>query len=387
MTPNHLQGIVLADNDWDKKPDSFTKAVERGRQGLSMGFDNGLTRINEFLYGTHRGRYYLIGADSGVGKTTLADFMFIISMWLDCKRKGVPIRIVYLSFELSKAAKIARWVSLFIKFLYNLEIPSDYIMGRIPGFLLSDDHMEMVKVAKSYVDLFLKDCEVIEAGVHPTWILNHMVELYEQLGTINRAPHPKDPKKKGFISGYTPKDPNQVTMLVCDHLALAHGEKDATSLKAIIDKISNYAVFLRNTFDTIIVFLQQFSTDLVSTHRASKKGDSYIVPQRIDFGDSKYTYRDADVVFGLVSPMGFDEKKYKGYDIERLLNYFLALHLMKNRHGPASRMMPLFMNPAAGIFHELPKDPLNELEMEPWYTEVDRLEKVGSLFIPKQLNS
>lgn len=384
MNPNHLPGIVLADDEWDEK-DEFVAAVTKGRLGLSAGFDNRLVRINEMLYGTHRGRYYLVGADSGVGKTTLADFMFAIALWLDCRKKGVPIRIVYLSFELSKREKIARWVSLFLKFLYDLEIPSDYIMGRIPNFYLSDDHLELVKIAKQYVNEFLKDCNVIEGAVHPTWILNHMIELYEHLGTVHRA-HSKDPKKKGIITGYTPKNPQQVVLLMCDHLALTHPEQGG-SLKTTIDKLSNYAVVLRNMFDTIVVFLQQFSTDLVSTYRASKKGDSYIVPQRLDFGDSKYTYRDADVVLGLVSPIMFDEKAYKGYDITRLYNYFLACHVMKNRYGPANRMIPLFMNPIAGVFQELPKDPHNELEMEPWYSEVGRLEKVGSLFVPKQLNS
>lgn len=385
ILPNHLPGIALADDNWDKEPDEFVKSVEKGRQGLSAGFDNGLVRINDLIYGTHRGRYYLIGADSGVGKTTLADFMYVICLWLACKAQGVPIRIVYLSFELSKREKIARWVSLFIKFLYDLEIPSDYIMGRMKNLTLSDDHLNLVKMAKRYVNEFLKDCEVIQGSVHPTWVLNHMIEVHEELGKVHRLTS-KDPKKKGLVTGWTPKNPNQVVVLVCDHLALTHPEQNA-NLKATIDKLSNYAVMLRNTFDDIIVFLQQFSTDLVSSHRASKKGDSYIVPQRLDFGDSKYTYRDADVVFGLVSPIMFDEKTYKDYDIERLYNYFLACHVMKHRYGPANRMIPLFMNPIAGTFKELPKDPLNELAMEPWYKEVNRLEQVGSLFIPKQLNN
>lgn len=393
MNPNHLPGIVLDEDNWDKKPDVFTQAVDKGRKGMSAGFENGLSRINQFLYGTHRGRYYLIGADSGVGKTTLADFMFVIWMWLDCKRKGIPIKIVYLSFELSKREKIARWVSTFCWFLYGLDIPSDYIMGRIPGLLVSEDHQTLIRMAKRYVDQFLKDCEIIEGGVHPTWVLNHMIEVYEGnpdknikgLGKVIRDPVPKGSKAKGFIRGYIPHDPQQVVVKVCDHLALGHEEKGASTLKAIIDKFSVYDVVLRNTFDTTIVNLQQFATDLMSTHRSQKKGDSVLAPQRIDFGDSKYTYRDADVVFGLVSPSMFDEKSYKKYDITELMNYFLALHLMKNRHGPAARMIPLFMNPIAGIFEELPKEPTNMIAMEPFYKKVAQLESIITSFSPKTI--
>lgn len=381
MNPNHLPGIVLVDR-WDKEPDSFTKAVERGRQGLSQGFANGFFRINNYLYGTHRGRYYLIGGDSGSGKTTCGDYMYLIHLWLDCKRKKIPFKAVYLSFELSKESKIARWICTFIKFLYDVDLPSDYVMGRIPGLILSDTHFEMVKVARGYVTELLQDVEVIEAGVHPTWIFNHMIELYEKLGTVHRAPS-KNPKVKGFITGYTPHDPNLITALYCDHLALAHEEKGLSGIKSVIDKISQYSVFLKNTFQTVIVFLQQFTTDLVSTHRANKKGDSIYAPQRLDFGDSKYTYRDADVVLGLVSPVMFDVETYRKYDIKRLMEYFLACHIMKNRYGPASRMMPLFMNRISGVFEELPQDPLNEFAMEPFYNRVNDLENSNQLFSPK----
>src|SRR5688572_23651241 len=119
MNPNHLPGIVLGDDNWEKQPDQFTVAVEKGMKGLSSGMGNGLDRINNYLYGTHRGRYYLVGADSGVGKTTLADFMYVIHLWLACRLHGIPYKGVYLSFEISKREKIARWVSTFIRFLFN----------------------------------------------------------------------------------------------------------------------------------------------------------------------------------------------------------------------------------------------------------------------------
>lgn len=390
ILPNHLPGIVLAEDNWEKKPDAFVKKVLDGRKGLSIGFANGLERINKFLYGTHRARYYLIGADSGVGKTTLCDFMYVISLWMDAKLKGIPIRIVYLSFEISSEQKIARWISLFIKFLYEKDIPADYIMGRIAGLLINDQDEQMIRHAKQYVDTFLQDCELIDGAAHPTWILNHMIKMYEGdkdagikgLGTVIRD-KPKNKKDPGFIRGFIPHDPRLMTVLVCDHVALAHPEAHATTLKAIIDKLSNYAVMLRNTFGTTIVFLQQFATDLMSTHRSNKKGDAVIAPQRLDFGDSKYTYRDADVVMGLVAPMMFDHENYKKYDITELQQYFLACHLMKNRYGPAGWMIPLFINPIAGTFKELPADPLNGVAMQPWYDEVSRLNKVIDLFQPK----
>lgn len=48
-----------------KEEDQFMAQIQRGRDGLNEGFSNGLKTINTYIHGTHRGRYILIGADSG----------------------------------------------------------------------------------------------------------------------------------------------------------------------------------------------------------------------------------------------------------------------------------------------------------------------------------
>lgn len=383
MDPKHLPGIKLVDRLWKDDNDDFTVAVTDGRKGMNYGLDNGLDRTNNYLYGTHRGRYYLIGADSGVGKTTVGDFMFLLHPWMCAKRLGIPFYGKYLSFEISRKEKIARWVSFFVHLLFGRDMPSDYIMGRIPGLVVSDDDLSMIKVAKQYVDTILQDVQIVEGSVHPTWVFNWMVEHYEKIGTVLRE-KTTDPKKKGYIIGFKPNDPRQVTFLYADHVALAHEEKGVVGTKAVIDKLSAYAVGMRNTFGTSIAYYQQFNTELTSIHRTNKKGEVSIAPQRIDFGDSKYTYRDADVVCGLVSPIQFDVSSYKKFDIAQLGSYFLAMHLMKNRYGVASRMMPLFMNPISGLIQELPADPLNAIAMEPWYQEVRKMDKVIEIYKPKE---
>src|SRR4051812_42349832 len=52
----------------DRPPNDFMYQVMRGMEGKNVGLDNGLGNINKYLYGTHMARYYLIGADSNVGK-------------------------------------------------------------------------------------------------------------------------------------------------------------------------------------------------------------------------------------------------------------------------------------------------------------------------------
>ncbi len=44
---------------------SFIDEVNKGRQGLNKGLPNGLVELNKYANGIQRGRYILIGAESG----------------------------------------------------------------------------------------------------------------------------------------------------------------------------------------------------------------------------------------------------------------------------------------------------------------------------------
>ena len=142
--------VNFPEDKWEKwqqeHNNSFVYQVQRGRLGHNRGLENGLIRINNSIYGTHQGRYYLIGADSGVGKTTVSDFMFVLKAWQSAKKLGRRIKIFYCSFEISKLAKQARWCSHFIFLIYGVELPASYILGNIPNVYLTDEHMAMVKV-------------------------------------------------------------------------------------------------------------------------------------------------------------------------------------------------------------------------------------------------
>jgi replicative DNA helicase len=341
---------------WADQPEEegFISQVQRGREGLNEGMDNGLKRINTYIHGTHRGRYILIGADSGVGKTTLADFMYVYSLWRAAKRAGIRLYVKYFSFEISATEKKAKWVAQWIRAVYREDLPTDYIMGRIAGMRLEDRHMKMVMRAYAIVEEVLKDVTIIDYLLHPTGMLNRVIEEhFEKIGTVIRDT-PKEGKKKGMIKAYRPKDPTAMTVVITDHLALINGEAGAMNTKAAMDRWSLYSVQLRNIFRCTLVQIQQFSTSMMSAYREQKRTEVAIAPQRLDFGDSTYTYRDADLVFGLVKPIQYNLPVFHGYNLEQLGPYFVAMYLMKNRYGPADRMLPLFMNPISGMFYDIP---------------------------------
>ena len=227
-----------------------------------------------------------------VGKTTIADFMYLYSLWRSAKKKGIKLYIKYFSFELSAAEKKAKWVCQWVKSIYNIDLSTDYVMGRIPGLLLSAEHLKLVMRAYGVVEEMMQDMVLIDHMLHPTGMLNKLVEEhYEKIGTVIRDV-PKEGKKKGMIRGFKANDPSALTLIIVDHLALINVEGGAISTKQIMDRWSMYSVQLRNIFSTTLIQIQQFSTSMMSAYREQKKSESAIAPQRLDFGDSSYTYRD-----------------------------------------------------------------------------------------------
>lgn len=383
-------------HEWEKTPtNSFIYQVQRGRKGFNRGLDNGLQRINYYTYGTHRAKYYLIGADSGVGKTTVGDFMFVLSAWQSAKATGRKVTIYYCSFEISKIEKEAAWVAHYIAAKHKVEMPRDFIMGKITGNYLTDEQLALVQEAYVQVNLVMQDVIFLEDSVNPTAIFEGIITShYESRGTVIRTKvSAADAKKgkKGYVKDYIPNNPDEFVMLFVDHIGLTNSEM-GLNLKETMDRLSRYAIILRNKFNTTIVFLQQFSTDLLAAKRERvMKGtggnkNAGIAPNRLDFGDSKTTYRDADVVIGLVKPSEFEVSEYQGFNLESPQNgglggFFLIMYLMKNRSGSADKKFPLFFNPIAGVCYDMP----NELSaMEAWYDKAKQLDELCLQYSPKQ---
>lgn len=376
--------------------------VEAGMAGHNIGLDNGLTKINDYLYGTHRGRYYLLGAESGVGKTTLGDFMFVLSAWESAKRQKKPIKIFYFSFEVATADKLARWCSQIIFSRKGKRLPSDYILGRITGCPLTQEDLKLVKEANSLIDEILKDIVLVERTLTPTEVYEAMVSFYEIHGTVTRDKvSDKESKlgKKGDVTGWSPGEAikGAHVLLMMDHLALLN-EEPGRSLKLTMDYMSKLCVSLKNRFKTTIIIIQQFATELLAANRTAqlKKTLMMLIPSRLDFGDSKAPYRDAEVVMGAVQP-SLNLTVFPGnWSLDReggLGLYLVALFIMKNRYGSAGRAVPIFLDAVTGFAEDLPMPLRDENNKEipitkevhiDFYNKARKIDQVCQVFSPQK---
>lgn len=374
--------------------DNFLLRVKKGKEGKNLGVPISLWNVDRYLHGVQRSRYYLIGADSGVGKTTLANFIFLLELWRKARETGKKFRVLYYSFEIAGEEQIAGWCSYFVSVLHEESIPTDYILGYIQGNTISDAHLEMVEEALLVIKEMLKWVTIHDTPKNPTAIFHDMVDLAEELGTVNRETKENrrvldkngKPTKTVYITSFDPDDEDLDVYIIMDHIALCMPEA-GLSAKATIDRMSSYFVFARNKFRMSLVIIQQFNTEMQTVERR-KFSQAAFAPQRGDFGDSKYTFRDADVVIGLIKPVLFDLKTYFDYPVIPdgdqhwgLEDCFVMAFLMKNRYGPTNKPMPLFMDGVTKRFYDLPLDPENDaLELEGFSVMNDKIKETCLLY-------
>jgi len=347
--------------------------IQDGTEGKFRGLKNGFKRINNYIFGVQKNCYTLIGGDSGTYKTTILDYI-VNNAIEDAIAKGIEITVFYYSFEIDELTKKCNWLSRAVNNKYGVEIPPQKIKGL--GYdpedsstfdkRLSEEEKTMVESCIEEVDILFSKINFIFDPLNPTGIYKDVFRYFENNGEIQYEKYMNENNvEKKRIVGYTPKNSNSQFLLCIDHLALMKDEQ-GFGTKDNIDKMSEYTVFLRNTFGISAFYLQQFNDSLSSVDRSKFKGVD-LSPQKSDFKDSRNPYQDSDIVIGLMCPYKLDMVTSLGYDIGRLKKNMIMFKIIKNRLADDNVAFGLYVKPKTGSFIELPKD-AQSTEMNKFYT-------------------
>lgn len=343
--------------------------IKDGINGAYEGLSNGFKRLNNFIFGVQKACYTLIGGDSGTYKTTLLDFI-ISSAIEDAIAQGKKINVFYYSFEIDALTKKCNWLSRAVANKYGKIIPPQKIKGlrtkdNIEEMTLTEEEQAMVDSCIDEVEEMFSKINFVFEPLNPTGIRNELFKHFESRGKLVYEPYvDENGTTKQRIVGYTPNDPDEITIAAIDHLALMKDERGFDT-KQNIDKMSEYSIFLRNVFKLSIFYLQQFNDGLSSVERSKFKGVD-LSPQKSDFKDSRNPYTDADVVIGLMSPFKLDMVTSLGYDVNKLKRKLVVLKIIKNRLADDNIAIPIYVKPEIGSFIELPKD-ANSQEAQQFY--------------------
>jgi len=337
---------------------TFEERIQAGLDGKYQGLNNGLGRINKYIFGVQRACYTLLGGLSGSAKTTLVDFILINALE-DAMSKNIPINIFYYCLEIDEASKRANWLSVLIYKKYDIIISPETIKG-LGDNRLTEDQLKIVTDELPNLNILFSKITWFFEATNPTGVYHTIWKHMEGRGTFEKEGYTDSDGKPQFrIIRFVPHNSEEYNIVVGDHLALFKTERGFT-LKQNLDKLSEYSITLRNLFKITFFWLQQFNQGLSSVERSKYKGVD-ISPQQSDFKDSTTPYADADIVLGLMNAYQMDMDICLGYNINKkdngysLYNRFRMLKVVKNRLSRDNVKIGLLFLAEAGSFEELPK--------------------------------
>jgi hypothetical protein len=177
------------------------------------------------------------------------------------------------------------------------------------------------------------------------------------------------------LNPYSQDDPDEYRIIILDNAANVEPEKNYTTSKAAIEKVSKDGIQAKKQLNYIFVLIQ---------HQAqSQEGIENIKlgrmrPTADGLGDAKTTSRDLNCLMGLYNPAKFleemNQKTYKDYDISRLKNYCRFLEVIDDRdYGAGGCYVGLFFDGAISTFKELPL-PTDKEALEKYYKYAEYLD-------------
>jgi len=327
--------------------------VERGRLGLNRGLPMGFKRLVSHVPGIQQGTYYLIGGETGSGKTAFTDDAFLYNPYDWCKsnpQRGIDLKIFYWSLEIDKNIKMTKAICRKIYLEYGKLVDINFVLSRGRNRISSEIY-ELVGSTKKYFEEMEDVLTVFDGSQNPTGINKYMLQFAKDNGDLIYSKEKSGKETLEIFDKYIPYNPDQYVIIVIDHIALMKRER-GYSVKDNIDKMSEYLIPLRNNFKFIPVVVQQLNRTISSTDRFKL---DRVEPQLSDFKDTGNTQQDANVILSLFSPRRYEIPNFRGYNIAKLKDRFRSISVLKNRDGAADIRIGLQFVGEVGHFQEIPK--------------------------------
>jgi hypothetical protein len=253
--------------------EEFFQLVQEGRKGSNIGLTTGSPKLDLYTDGVLPGTSYLIGAASGVGKSTFALWAFIyqpLKSYLQGEGKDRDPHWLFFALEMTRSQIYAKLISMYIFDNYGLELKFKKIFSRGKDCMLTDEEYELLERCSSFIDILDERITFYEGS------LTENVYLKELNRELNRWGYYEDGK-------YYPKNPKMFLGVIIDHCTLIKATS-GRSKKDEIDAISRDSVQIRNNTKIVSpIMIAQFNRDSSNQERMKQGLQD---PSSNDFKDS-----------------------------------------------------------------------------------------------------
>lgn len=311
--------------------------------------------------GIEQAKYYLITASQKVGKSKLADFLFVYHPLLYLiKHPGkFKLKIFYFTLEMDKDRKYREFICYLLYHQSNGRIRlshSDLASTRADK-PLPEEVLHLLQ-EEEYQEIFKKfeECvEFIDDIKNPMGILKFCKEYALANGHIvYKTMSFKQPDgtviQKQVMDRCEPNDPNEYRIIVIDNAANLVTE-NGNKLMETISALSKHCITLRDIYKFTPVLIQHQAQSQESNENLKL---NKLRPTIDGLADCKTTSRDVDMAIGLYTPSRYGINEYKGYDIPLFKDYIRFMEIIAGRDGAGGSTAPLFFDGAVAQFEELP---------------------------------
>ena len=339
--------------------EEFRNQVQDGIEGRNVGLLTTLPLINRFICGVQRGTYYLVGGETGSGKTAFVDQVFVIDPYTYAFANGKKIKIFYFSLEIEKIRKLAKWVAVKLFRDRGIITSMNEILSRGDS-KIPEPVLRFIDEpgSREYYEKLYETVHIFDGGINPTGIFNEITSYCEKNGSWKQ----KEVILKGVkheTKIYVPNDKEEVVLFITDHLGLIKREHEKGGLRLFnkkenIDKLSEYCIILRNKYGVSPVAVSQFNRELSDIDRQRFKE---LQPTKNDFKDTGNPGEDCNVMIALFNPMNYNISAYMNnkYNTAKLGGRFRSVSILKNRDGEDNVRIGMNFLGETGIYREFPK--------------------------------
>lgn len=316
----------------------FIDNVNNGKKGKNVGISTGLNKLDNLIYGIQKKYLYLIGSDSGAGKSSFVIDIFLYNLFKN--NKNNKIEILLYSFEMDVNVIFAKLSSLYIYDTYHVVINYGDILSLSSP--INDLYYSYVLNSVEWIKTIVNHITIYDKPLSPTAIYGTCKEWLSKFGEFIRLGEHKE--------DYIEKDSDIYKIVIIDHLGLISGPE---SKKQKMDTVSDYFIYFRNKCKITGVFIQQLNRNSKSVER---KTNGYELLDNADLSDSSVPAQAAETILLLYYPYREKIPRVEGYPIQNVLKHkFRLLQCTKNRFGQADKNIGLIFHGEMGLFKELPK--------------------------------
>jgi len=345
---------------FDKIYNRILENKENKEQGRVNSISPPFPRLAEKFPGFEKGKYWIITASSGIGKTKFTKFFTIASIYNFIKlNPSVKAKIFYFALEETVEEFWMSFVSAMLYEKYNIELSTAQLKS-LGKFTISEDHLSKIRECENFINE-LTSFVIVKDHIHnPFGIYKEVRDYFE---SSESGEYVKN--EMGHITGYNHKD-NTHYFIITDHVGLLTAEKGLSQRDSLSFFSQEYCLkgFCKRFNCTVINIQQQAAETEKLEFFKGETLEQKVEPSLNGLANNKEIQREADLILGLFAPARYKLAIHRGYDIEKLKDKYRSLLFLKDRnYGLNGSYVGLYFNGATNYFEELP--PADEFKKNP----------------------